>query len=122
MNSKAIASELEGLWPEPSLHLDSPYQGRIESLFNDVMVTLPPTLVPQVPRAFVNPRSRDYWIPDREKSWGMSLDEYAKGGEKGFEDAKHLIKRLGDMYKADTNGPFLEGTRPIYADLANVLG
>ena len=113
MDSRAIADELEAFWPEPSIHLSSPYQSRIESLFNDMMSALAPTLVPLVPKAFLSPRAQDYWISDREKSWKMSLNEFAKGGAKGFEDAKPLIKQLGNMYKENQDGPFLEGTRPI---------
>jgi hypothetical protein len=40
MESKKIAAALEKLYPSPSLHLDSPYQAKIEEIMPHVMTSL----------------------------------------------------------------------------------
>ncbi|KIX06461.1 uncharacterized protein Z518_04437 [Rhinocladiella mackenziei CBS 650.93] len=121
MESRKIADALESKYPNPPLHLDSPYQSRIEAFMPQLFTPIRPVFVPLVPKVFLNPRSQEYYIASREKSMGMTLDQYAQGRDKGFEDAKPFVKQLGEMLKENPGGPFLMGGEPCYADLV-VLG
>ena len=117
MESKKIALALEPLYPNPSVHLDSPYQSRIESLLPQIITHVRPIFMPLVQKTFLNPPSHAYFTADREKTIGMSLEKYhEKNAEKGFEEAKPYLRQLGEMYKEVSDGPFLGGKEPIYAD------
>lgn len=121
MDSRPIADLLERRHPSPPLHLDSPYQSRIEALLPQVVLPIRPIFVPLVPKVFLNKPSFDYFVATREKSLGMTLDEYSQGAEQALEDAKPYIKQLGDMFRENPEGPFLRGEEACYADLV-VLG
>jgi len=122
MDSRKIADALEARYPNPpSLQLDSPYQARLEALWDKIVTPLRTVFVPLVPKIFLNPRSQEYFVADREKTVGMSLDKYGEGAEEGLNNAKPAIKELGDMLRENPDGPFFQGKDPIYADLM-VLG
>jgi len=120
MDSFAIAQKLESLHPTPSLHLDSPYQSRIEEFLPTMVNQVRPIFMPLVPQKFLNPRSKEYFISTREKALGMPLEQYAKNAKQGFTNVKPYAKELGDMY-AENDGPFLMGKEVCYADIM-VLG
>ena len=119
VESRAIADALEKLQPSPSLHLDSPYQARIEKIVPDLANSIRPIFMPLVPETFLNKPSYDYFLASREKMLGMPLEKYADGADEAFEKAKPYIKQLGDML-SENEGPFLEGKKPVYADLVIV--
>ncbi|KAK4934434.1 hypothetical protein LTR10_024308 [Elasticomyces elasticus] len=119
MESRAIADALERLHPTPSLHLDSPYQSRIEKIVPDLVNSMRPIFMPLVPKTFLNKPSYDYFHATREKSLGMPLDKYAEGADESFKKAKPYIKQLGEML-TENEGPFLEGKKPVYADFVIV--
>ena len=116
MDSRKIADTLEELYPSPTLRLDSPFQTRIETLMVNLLTPMRPLFVPLVPPTFLRPRSQEYFVASREKSVGMTLEEYAQGADKGFEDCRPWIKALGAMLREDPSGPFLMGAEPCYAD------
>ncbi|KAK5273614.1 hypothetical protein LTR96_000214 [Exophiala xenobiotica] len=121
MDSRRIADALESLQPTPPLHLDSPYQARIEDLTKQIVDSIRPVFMPLVPKVFLNPTSRDYFVSTRTKALGMSLDEYAKGADEGVQKAKPYIRELGELLRENNEGPFLQGKTPCYADMI-VLG
>ncbi|KAK5197446.1 hypothetical protein LTR99_007816 [Exophiala xenobiotica] len=121
MDSRRIVDALESLQPTPPLHLDSPYQARIEDLTKQIVDSIRPVFMPLVPKVFLNPTSRDYFVSTRTKALGMSLDEYAKGADKGVQKAKPYIRELGELLRENNEGPFLQGKTPCYADMI-VLG
>ncbi|KAK5457229.1 hypothetical protein LTS15_005010 [Exophiala xenobiotica] len=117
MDSRRIADALESLQPTPPLHLDSPCQARIEDLTKQIIDSIRPVFMPMVPKVFLNPASRDYFLSTRTKALGMSLDEYAKGADEGVQKAKPYIRELGEMLRENNEGPFLQGKTPCYADM-----
>ncbi|ETI27060.1 hypothetical protein G647_10159 [Cladophialophora carrionii CBS 160.54] len=117
MDSKPIAMKLESLYPEPSLHLDSLYQSRIEDLLSKIQVTIQPIFMPRVPKTFLNPSSAHYFISTREKALRMSLVEYGKGEEKAYNDVKPFLKELGQINSENDEGPFVLGIEISYSDL-----
>lgn len=116
MESRKIASALEERYPTPSLHLDSPYLPRVEAVLGKLLPGLRPIFVPMVPKIFLNPRSQDFFIPDREKTFGKSLDEVAKGADQAFEDSRPYVAQLGELLRENQNGPFFAGKDVGYAD------
>jgi len=116
MDSRRIADALERLHPNPPLHLDSPYQSRIESLIGQILTPIRAVFVPLVPKVFLNPASQAYFIPTREKAVGMGLEEFAKGADEGIQKASPFIRELGEMLR-ENEGPFLQGNTPCYADM-----
>ncbi|KIX97164.1 uncharacterized protein Z520_07278 [Fonsecaea multimorphosa CBS 102226] len=117
MESRVIADKLEQLHPSPSLHLDSPYLARMEQLLPKIQNAVRPIFMPRVPKTFLNPVSRDYFVATREKAIGMSLDEYAsKNTEQAWEDVRPLVKELAGVYAENPQGPFLMGNDVSYAD------
>jgi glutathione S-transferase len=121
MDSRPIANALDSLHPTPSLHLDSPYLAKIEELLPKLVNTVRPVFVPLVPKKFLLPRSAEYFTASREKGLNMSLDEFAKGADKAFEDVKPHVKTVSALYQENADGPFLLGQDVSYADFY-VLG
>ncbi|ETI28666.1 hypothetical protein G647_01117 [Cladophialophora carrionii CBS 160.54] len=122
MDSRKIVERLEALYPTPSLHLDSPYQGRIEHFLPKLVGTVRPIFMPLVPVTFLNPPSKAYFEQDREKAVGMPLQEYhAKNAEQAYRDVEPLWKELAGWYAENDGGVWLSGGEIIYADVM-VLG
>jgi glutathione S-transferase len=117
MDSRPIADALEAKYPSPSLHLDSPYTARTTELLPTLAGSVRTVFVPMVPKNFLNPRSEEYFVASREKSLGMPLDDYAKQGAQAFEDAKPYVKKAGEMYAENPEGPFLMGKEVSYGDV-----
>jgi len=120
MESKKIVAALEKLYPTPPLYLDSPYNARVDAFMPRVHAALRPIFMPLVAKTYLNPPSRDYFVASREKTVGMSLDKYAEGAEDAFNNAKPLVKELGEMLRENPDGPFLQGKTPSYADFVLV--
>ncbi|KAH0841280.1 hypothetical protein AYO21_04880 [Fonsecaea monophora] len=122
MESRAIVDKLEKLYPSPPLYLDSPYLARVEQLLPKVATAFRPIFMPGVPKTFLNPPSYAYFVASREKSVGMTLDEYeAKNAEQAWKDVEAPVKELGELYAENPDGPFLMGKQLSYADIM-VLG
>lgn len=121
MESRKIADVLESEYPDPPLHLDSPYQARIDDVLPKLVEKVRPIFAPLVPKVFLNPPSQKYFVASREAALGFSLDEYSKGAGQALNDAKPFVKQLGDLLDENPAGPFLQGRDPIYADFV-VLG
>ncbi|KIW35604.1 uncharacterized protein PV07_02291 [Cladophialophora immunda] len=122
MESRAIVDKLEQLHPSPPLSLDSPYLARAEQLVPKLANAVRPIFMPLVPKTFLNPPSRDYFVASREKALGMPLDAYAAANTaQAWEDAKPVVKEAGAVYAENPDGPFLLGKQVSYADFM-VLG
>jgi glutathione S-transferase len=116
MESRAIADVLENKYPTPTLHLDSPYLPRVEDLMSKILPSFRGIFVPLVPKVFLNPRSQEFFVSDREKTLGMSLDEFAKNGNEMVKQGAGHVKELGEVYKENKDGPFVLGKEVSYAD------
>ncbi|KEF58253.1 uncharacterized protein A1O9_06179 [Exophiala aquamarina CBS 119918] len=120
MESKKIAWDLESRYPDPPLQLDPPMLARVEAILQPIVTCLRPVFVPLVPKVFLNPVSQAYFIPSREKGLGKSLDEFAKGGDQGIEDAKPHVKELAGLLGENPDGPFFLGKQVSYVDFVVV--
>ncbi|KIV88054.1 hypothetical protein PV10_08984 [Exophiala mesophila] len=116
MESRKIASALEERYPTPSLHLDSPYLPRVEAVLSKLLPGLRPIFVPLVPKVFLNPRSQEYFIPDRERTFGKSLDEVSQGADQAAEDSRPYVAQLAELLRENQDGPFFAGKQVGYAD------
>ncbi|UNI16570.1 hypothetical protein JDV02_002996 [Purpureocillium takamizusanense] len=121
MDSRAIAAAIEERHPSPPAHLSSPYQARIEALVPAAMKALLPVLYPQIPRSLLEPASIEYWYRVRSEKVGMPIDEFeAKyGGDAAYAAATKPLRDITSLYaEKASDGPFLQGKEPCYADFA----
>lgn len=119
MESKKIALHLEKLHPSPSLHLDSPYQSKIEAVMPQLFVHLAPVFVPMVPRNILNPASQEYFIRTRERRFGVTLSELEhgpKGGDVAWAGVTPVLQSVAAMLKENPEGPLFLGNEVSYAD------
>merc|ERR1712000_157696 len=118
MDSKKIAEAIESRYPEPSARLDSPYQAKIEEFVSPLTGATFGLFIDELPKKVLNPPSVDYWYEDRAKIVGMPCDQFAKdkGGQGAIDAAKENLQKITALYKENSDGPFLEGKNPIYAD------
>ncbi|KAK4166344.1 hypothetical protein QBC43DRAFT_257803 [Cladorrhinum sp. PSN259] len=120
MDSRKIANRLEELYPSPPLHLDSPYQAKIESAMNKIMNHISPVYIPLIPKRILNEASHPHWYRTREITEGMDLDTLweTQGGQKAFD----ALEQSGDLQevtgwlKENDEGPFFLGKEVSYAD------
>ncbi|PMB64083.1 hypothetical protein BM221_009874 [Beauveria bassiana] len=117
-DSRKIADLIEKRYPEPSVHLDSPYQSRIEEVVPRAFVPLMGIGLNQIPRRLLNPPSVEYWIKDRTEFVGSDLAEHEakRGGETAFAAAAPALKEITAMLKENPDGPFFSGKEVVYAD------
>ncbi|PYH99130.1 putative glutathione S-transferase [Aspergillus ellipticus CBS 707.79] len=118
MDSREIANSIEKQYPQPSLHLDSNYLTKIESIWSRHMSIVRPLFIPQVPKRLLNEGSLDYWYTTREEMFGMSLDQLEKeqGGDKIWDETESVIREATELLK-ENKGPFFMGEVISYADL-----
>lgn len=120
MDSAKIASELEKLYPTPSLHLDNGLQAKVGPIMGKAIGPLIPVFMPRIGRDVIVERSHDYFQKARAKRFGMSLDELekAKGGEQAWEAARPGFQELKQFLRTEKvdSGPFVLGREVCYAD------
>jgi glutathione S-transferase len=118
MNSYKIADALEAAFPEPSLHLDSPYLPRVRKAMVNGFTQIHGVYIPLVPVKILNPASVPYFVETRSKEEGMSLEQFAKehGGPKAWEKAEPWMREATALLKEDPTGPFFMGKTVSYAD------
>ncbi|KAM3556982.1 hypothetical protein MY1884_004771 [Beauveria asiatica] len=117
-DSRKIADLIEKRYPEPSVHLDSPYQSRIEGVVPKAFVPLMGIGLNRIPRRLLNPASVEYWIKDRTEFVGSDLAEHEakNGGETAFAAAAPALKGITAMLKENPDGPLFSGKEVVYAD------
>lgn len=118
MDSRKIADVIEEKYPQPSVHLDSPYLTTVEDVVAKLMKPLAPLFLAQVPKNLLNDASLDYWYTTRAKWVGMSVEEFEKekGGDVAWNEAAPLFKEVTAMLKERQDGPFFMGKTVSYAD------
>jgi len=94
MDGLVIAQALEKLYPEPSLHVDSPQVQRAQDAVTDCWNALAPLLANRVPTRILQPRSADYFLRTREEKFGMPLSELEKSEKamKAWDAAKEPFR------------------------------
>lgn len=124
MDSAAIASTLESVYPEPSIHLETGLHEKFGPTFGKIGGPLVPVFMPRIARDKLLESSVPWFQEARKKAFGMSLDELeqVKGGEQAWAAAqpgfKELISFLTD-HKQD-EGPFVLGSQVSYVDFVIV--
>ena len=120
MDSAAIASELEGLHPNPSLHLDNGFPAKLGPILGKAAGPLVPVFMPRIGRDMIVDESYDWFQEARGKRFGMPLDdlEKSKGGDQAWEAARPGIIELKEFVGAhkQDDGPFILGSKVCYAD------
>ena len=117
-DSLAIAKAIEKAFPEPSLHLDSPYVDRLFAVLKEIQSAIVPVYIPMVPQRILNEASRPYWYETREAKVGMPLDQLAreKGGDPAWAAAAPHLRQVSDLLRENPQGPFFLGETPSYTD------
>lgn len=118
MDSRKIAEAIEARFPSPSANLQSPFQARMEELINPLIFTVFGLVIKEIPDNLLNESSEEYWNDDRADLVGMNIDKFAeaKGGQNALDAARDSLEKITALYKENSDGPFLEGKDPIYAD------
>ncbi|KAK3985071.1 hypothetical protein QBC44DRAFT_335751 [Cladorrhinum sp. PSN332] len=120
MDSRKIATRLEELYPSPSLHLDSPYQAKIETAMQRIMSHLGNFFMPLVPKRILNEASHPHWYKTREIATGMDMDTLweTKGGKKAWDalEQEGTLQEVAGWLKENEEGPFFLGREVSYAD------
>ena len=120
MESSAIASKLESLYPEPSLHLDNGLHAKVGPIIGKAIGPLIPVFMPRIGRDMIVESCYDWFQDARAKRFGMPLDELekAKGGEPAWEAAQPGLQELKAFMKEHKKdgGPFIQGSELCYAD------
>lgn len=119
MESRRIAEALERIYPSPPMHIDSKYQSPVEAAIANILGCTRTVFVPLVPKIFLNPPSQEYFVASREKSVGMSLDEFGKTADQDIKKTEPYVRELSALL-TETDGPFFEGSTPVYADFVVV--
>ena len=120
MESSAIASKLESLYPTPSLHLDNGLHAQVGPIIGKAIGPLLPVFMPRIGRDRIVDSCYDWFQEARAKRFGMPLDELekVKGGEQAWEAARPGLQELKAFlaeHKKD-EGPFVQGSEVCYAD------
>lgn len=118
MDSMSIAKKIEELQPEPPLYLDSEYVQRAQQSVLKTLSQLAPIAMPRVPEILLNPSSAEYFEETRAKRFGMPLAELAKSekAENAFENAQPGLQEIKDLLRENSEGPYVQGTEPSFAD------
>lgn len=117
-DSWKIAAVLEEKYPEPSLHLDSPYLPKLRQFLMEAMEPLDGIYKPGVAFNVLGEASVGYFRSTREKACGMTLEQLAaeKGGAAAWKAAEPGLHKITALLKENSEGPFFEGKTPGLVD------
>lgn len=120
MDSLAIASALENLYPSPSLHLTNNLHTQLAPILGKISLPLIPVFMPRIGRDVVPETAQAYFHEARSARFGMPLDrlQREKGGPQAWEAAKPGLEELKDFLAKQKRdeGPFVLGSEVCYAD------
>ena len=116
--SRAIATAIEEIYPEPSVHLDWPHIDKVQELTNAIVFGLVPNFLVKIPQLLLNEASQKYFYETRSASVGMDLEELGKikGGEQCFDAIEDKLREMTALLKESPEGPFFMGKTVSYAD------
>jgi len=114
MDSDAIAAALESSIPSPSLQLDHPIRATVQQLVFKVQRPVQCDIIPLLARNVIDIPSQEFFYSNREKDFGMPLDEVLEkmGGEKCYEKAREPLEEVAALLKKE-EGPFFLGQEPV---------
>ena len=122
-----IAEQVESVWPEPSLKLDTKLHEPVADAVMNVAKAIWADALLLCVRHCLTEKSAVWFSEDRDKHFGMSLEEFAAnyGGEDAWKAAEALsgpLENLKDVLtkQREDVGPFALGTRVSYGDFVAV--
>jgi hypothetical protein len=114
MHSRAIAARLESLYPEPSLHLDSPILAEVYVIQSKHFEPLWGIWMPLVSANLLTPRSKVFFDRTRSEEAGMPLPQFLaeteECEEEAWESAKPGLRELVELLEENGEGPFFMGS------------
>ncbi|KAF5572706.1 glutathione-S-transferase [Fusarium pseudoanthophilum] len=117
MDSYKIADLIEGMYPEPSVHLKNPMQDRLRASMIKFMTEMVPIYVPGVAKNIIGEKSIEFFLATRLQDVGMPLYEYGEKHSPGaFDRAEPFAREITALLKENKSGPFLLGDVVSYAD------
>ena len=121
MDSRPIATALEALQPNPSLHLDDCHLEQVQASVNKFIGPMRSTVIPKIAET-LNPRAAEYFYRTREQAFGKPLSEVAqsKTEDEMWKEAEPGIQELKSILEKDGSGPFVLGKQVSYADFVIV--
>ncbi|KAI1138135.1 putative glutathione S-transferase [Hypoxylon sp. FL0543] len=122
-DSLEIAKVLEEKYPEPSLHLDSPYLPKYVEHLIQVFKAIGPIYMPGVHKNVLNEPSLDFFRASREKLTGKTLEQLEEsggpGGEQAWSNSAPGLQKITALLKENPDGPFFEGKTVGYVDFVH---
>lgn len=122
VESNNCAEALEAKYPDPTLHLEAQLHRHIMSKVDEATQYVLPLGLPTLVNECLPERSAKFFSEDREKRFGISLDDLANlKGEELFSAAEApggILEQLKDelhKHKKD-DGPFVLGSQVSYGD------
>ena len=120
MDSAAIASKLESIQPNPSLHLDNGLPAKLGPILGKIAGPLLPVFMPRIGRDMIVEECHDWFQDARAKRFGMPLGELerTRGGEQAWEAIRPGLAELVGFVKEQKQdkGPYILGSQVCYAD------
>ena len=125
MESEAIAQELDKLFPEPSLPLDLDLVREVQGFVGDTVYKAARLTLPRVARDIIRAGSSEYFNRtkgERLGGVGTSLDQIEKelNLDEAWKTVEPGLRKIGDLLRANDQGPFLLGQTVSYADFVIV--
>jgi hypothetical protein len=113
MKSENIIGGIEKRFPEPSLHINSPYHSQAIKAVQESLLPGAADILPRVPGSLLNPPSAEYFERTRPKRWDCStLKEVIeqKGGDPAWKAAEPGYQKMVELLKQNPEGPYFMGT------------
>jgi len=113
MKSENIIGKIEKRFPEPSLHIDSPYHEQAIKAVQEAVLPCAADILPRVPGSLLNPSSAEYFERTRPARFGCSSLKEAleqKGGDPAWKAAEPAYEKVVAMLKQNPEGPYFMGT------------
>ncbi|KAL8951947.1 MAG: hypothetical protein Q9222_002099 [Ikaeria aurantiellina] len=123
MDSAVIAHELEKLYSDPPLHLNTPQQSRIEELFPALLKSLGRVLSVRLAENVLDGESVAYFVESRGKAFGFKLGNVdQKEMDEAWMEARPAVKELAGVLREgrEGEGPFVREKEICYADVVLV--
>ncbi|CAK7234011.1 hypothetical protein SBRCBS47491_008805 [Sporothrix bragantina] len=121
MDPPGIIAKLDELVPEPRLSATSPRAAEARAIFFPALAPLLQAAVGHVP-SVLSDRSRQGFLAKRKARWGKTLDEWVaeRPLENQLKTAEPRLLQLEEWLEQGSEGPFIDGHEPGYADMTIV--
>lgn len=118
MNSAKIVREIEKLYPQRPVNVETEYIPKVEAIVKGFMGAMLGYIILRLPKGLLNEVAHPYWRETREKWIGMSLEQFEKekGGEEAWGVAEPVIKQATALLEENKDGPFFMGSTISHAD------